>query len=252
MTQLAIDRAADADRLRGDEPLDRRRHLQRPRLPQEQRARGLLLGAARAAADRLDRRLRPPAARRGHQLRRHRPRRGHRRCRRSGSATSTVLTQRAAAAVASPFASVRMRQFDATGAPGRRCLTGGPVPLAELLAEHDIVVNCILQDTDAPLMFVTNEDLARFPPGSAVRRRLLRRGHGLRVGAPDDVRRPDVRRSATASTTTPSTTARRTCGTRRPGRTARRCSRTCRRSWPGPRPGPRTRRSAARSRSRRA
>ena len=42
----------------------------------------------------------------------------------------------------------------------------GALPVAELLAEHDIVVNCILQDTDEPLMFVTNDELARFAPGS--------------------------------------------------------------------------------------
>ena len=66
----------------------------------------------------------------------------------------TVLTQRPTSAVASPFASVRMRRFK----PGD--------PMAGLLAEHDIVVNCILQDTDNPLIFVTNDDLARFQRGS--------------------------------------------------------------------------------------
>ena len=79
--------ARDADRLGGDEPLERGRPLQRPRLPQEQRAGGLLLGPARVLAARDQRRLRPPAARRGHQLRRHRARRGHGPCRRSASAT---------------------------------------------------------------------------------------------------------------------------------------------------------------------
>ena len=34
-----------------------------------------------------------------------------------------------------------------------RLTDGGRVPLARFLAEHDIVVNCVLQDTDAPLMF---------------------------------------------------------------------------------------------------
>jgi alanine dehydrogenase len=42
----------------------------------------------------------------------------------------------------------------------------GPVPTAEFLARHDIVVNCVLQDTDAPLMFVADPELAAFPPGS--------------------------------------------------------------------------------------
>ena len=43
---------------------------------------------------------------------------------------------------------------------------GGSV--AEALAEHDISVNCILQDTDDPQMFVTNEDLGLFQRGSVV------------------------------------------------------------------------------------
>jgi alanine dehydrogenase len=43
---------------------------------------------------------------------------------------------------------------------------GGPVPIAEFLARHDIVVNCVLQDTDAPLMFVTRDELRLFAPGS--------------------------------------------------------------------------------------
>jgi alanine dehydrogenase len=71
-----------------------------------------------------------------------------------GISDVTVLTQRHTSAVASPFASVRMRHFK----PGE--------PLADILAEHDIVVNCILQDTERPLIFVMNEDLDRFKPGS--------------------------------------------------------------------------------------
>ena len=71
-----------------------------------------------------------------------------------GISDVTVLTQRPTSAVASPFASVRMRRFK----PGD--------PMAGLLAGHDIVVNCILQDTDNPLIFVTNDDLARFQRGS--------------------------------------------------------------------------------------
>ncbi len=43
---------------------------------------------------------------------------------------------------------------------------GGPVPVAEFLAQHDIVVNGVLQDTDAPLMFVTRDELPLFAPGS--------------------------------------------------------------------------------------
>ena len=81
----------------------------------------------------------------------------------------SVLTQRPVAAVDARFAEVRMLQFapdpdhpGRTLAHGRREVS----PLVDVLAEHDIVVNCILQDTEAPLMFVMNEDLGRFRPGT--------------------------------------------------------------------------------------
>jgi alanine dehydrogenase len=52
--------------------------------------------------------------------------------------------------------------------PGRTLALKAPEPgpLVEVLAEYDIVVNCILQDTDDPLMFVMNDDLDRFKPGT--------------------------------------------------------------------------------------
>ena len=42
------------------------------------------------------------------------------------------------------------------------------MPTAEFLAQHDIVVNCVLQDTDAPLMFVSEDELDAFRPGSLI------------------------------------------------------------------------------------
>ena len=58
----------------------------------------------------------------------------------------------------------------------------GRVPLAGYLAENDIVVNCTLQDTEAPLTYLSDDDLDAVPAGQPDRRRVLRRGHGLRVG----------------------------------------------------------------------
>jgi len=81
----------------------------------------------------------------------------------------TVLTMRDVTAVASPVPSVVLDHLDRTEAdPSRTTVqtTTGPVPTAEFLARHDIVVNCVLQDTDAALMFVTDAELARFAPGS--------------------------------------------------------------------------------------
>ncbi|GGS15938.1 alanine dehydrogenase [Streptomyces aureoverticillatus] len=86
-----------------------------------------------------------------------------------GVSDVTVLTQRAAAAVASPMPSVVMEHFaEEEGDPSRlRALTAaGSVPIAEYLAGFDIVVNCIRQDTDAPLVFVTDKELALFRPGT--------------------------------------------------------------------------------------
>ena len=82
-----------------------------------------------------------------------------------------LLTHRDVNAVASPIHSARLVQFEQdSGDPGRCHALGenGPVPLAEFLAGHDIVVNCVLQDTEAPLMFVTGDDLGFFAPGSLI------------------------------------------------------------------------------------
>jgi alanine dehydrogenase len=82
-----------------------------------------------------------------------------------------VMTHREVNAVASPIHSARIVRFELDdGHPGRSQALpeSGPVPLAEFLAEHDIVVNCVLQDTDAPLMFVTGSDLGSFSPGSLI------------------------------------------------------------------------------------
>jgi alanine dehydrogenase len=82
-----------------------------------------------------------------------------------------VLTHRDVAAVASPIHSARMVRFEPdAGNPGRSCALGesGRVPLAAYLAGFDVVVNCVLQDTSAPLMFVTGDDLAAFSPGSLI------------------------------------------------------------------------------------
>ena len=82
-----------------------------------------------------------------------------------------VLTHRGVTAVGSPIHSARMVHFDHDDADPRRshALTDdGRVPLAGFLAEHDIIVNCVLQDTDAPLTFLIEEDLPTLAPGSLV------------------------------------------------------------------------------------
>jgi alanine dehydrogenase len=72
-------------------------------------------------------------------------------------------------AVASPIPSVVLDHMDRRKDDPRRAVVhaeSGPLPVAEFLARHHIVVNCVLQDTDSPLTFVSDDELAAFPPGS--------------------------------------------------------------------------------------
>ena len=80
----------------------------------------------------------------------------------------SVLTQRHVAAVASPIHSVRMITFEQDpDRPGDTLeLDGRDESVEEFLAGHDIVVNCVLQDTDAPLTLVTNAELPLFARGT--------------------------------------------------------------------------------------
>ena len=82
-----------------------------------------------------------------------------------------VLTNRGVAAVGSPIHRVLIRQFDHDPEPphlSHVVTDRGRVPLAAYLAENDIVVNCTLQDTNAPLMFLDLADLAAFRRGSLI------------------------------------------------------------------------------------
>jgi alanine dehydrogenase len=82
-----------------------------------------------------------------------------------------ILTNRGVTAVGSPIHSARMVQFDHDDADPRRSHAdsdAGRIPLPEFLAEHDIIVNCALQDTDAPLTFLIEDDLATLAPGTLI------------------------------------------------------------------------------------
>ncbi len=81
----------------------------------------------------------------------------------------TALTMRDVTAVASPISGVVLANiYRDEDDPSRTLIEteDGTVPTAEFLAGFDIVVNCVLQDTDAPLMFINDSDLAAFAPGT--------------------------------------------------------------------------------------
>ncbi|MFW0775338.1 N(5)-(carboxyethyl)ornithine synthase [Paenarthrobacter nitroguajacolicus] len=82
-----------------------------------------------------------------------------------------VLTNRGVAAVGSPIHSVRIVQFDHDSeAPflSEVITEKGRKPLAPFLAAADIVVNCTLQDPNAPLTYLRTEDLSEFQSDSLI------------------------------------------------------------------------------------
>ena len=82
-----------------------------------------------------------------------------------------VLTQRGVAAVGSPIHTAHITQLNTGDGPTHlsEVLTQtGNVLLPDFLASHDIVVNCTLQDVDAPLTYLRTEDLDRFASGGLI------------------------------------------------------------------------------------
>jgi alanine dehydrogenase len=81
-----------------------------------------------------------------------------------------VLTNREVAAVGSPIPSTQIVQMGRDDESPDRTWADTPddgvMPVAQFLADNDIVVNCVLQDPAAPLIFVTENDLPSFAPGS--------------------------------------------------------------------------------------
>lgn len=82
-----------------------------------------------------------------------------------------VLTHRDPALVESPIHSVQMYQYGRVEDDSRRILVEvdeQQTGIAEFLAQHDVVVNCVLQDPDDPFMFVLNDELKQFDDGSVI------------------------------------------------------------------------------------
>ena len=86
-----------------------------------------------------------------------------------GVADVTVVARPDGSAAAEPIPGAQLVPFEPDPRnPGRAVVPGrgSTTPLVQLLSAYDIVVNCILQDTDAPLVFVTTGELDRFAPTS--------------------------------------------------------------------------------------
>jgi alanine dehydrogenase len=65
-----------------------------------------------------------------------------------------ILTNRGVTAASAPIHSARIVHFEHNDADVRRStvvVDSQPMPLAGFLATHDVIVNCVLQDTAAPV-----------------------------------------------------------------------------------------------------
>ncbi len=105
----------------------------------------------------------------------------------------TVVTHRSVAGVAAPIHGARMLHYERDARDPSRAvvLTGsGLTPMVEFLAQHDIVVNCVLQDPDTPLMFVSAKELALFAPGTLFVDVSCDRGMGFEWAAPTSFEDP--------------------------------------------------------------
>jgi alanine dehydrogenase len=106
----------------------------------------------------------------------------------------TVLTMRDVTAVASPIPSVVIDHIERRPEDDTRTVVrvGDDVTsTAEFLARHDIVVNCVLQDTDRPLMFVSNPELEHFPPGRLIVDVSCDAGMGFEFARPTTFQEPE-------------------------------------------------------------
>jgi alanine dehydrogenase len=106
-----------------------------------------------------------------------------------------VLTNRDIAAVGSPIPSVDILQFrhdDAAPYDSEVMTADGPVPLAPYLAENDIVVNCTLQDPNAPLTYLREDDLDAFRPGSLIVDVSIDEGMGFSWARPTSFAEPMI------------------------------------------------------------
>lgn len=78
-----------------------------------------------------------------------------------------IFTQRGVAAVSAPIHSARIVHFDPAASPAesRAHIDGEWVPMPALLAGHDVIVNCVLQDPTSPMTFLTDHDLPLLDAG---------------------------------------------------------------------------------------
>ncbi len=100
----------------------------------------------------------------------------------------TVFTMRPSLGVLNKIPRVRHAEYELDpDRPGETLVVhddGSREPFGEHLAGYDVIVNCVFQDTDNPLMFVRNAHLPAFKPGSLIVDVSCDRGMGFEFARP--------------------------------------------------------------------
>ncbi|SDK06833.1 Alanine dehydrogenase [Cryobacterium psychrotolerans] len=104
----------------------------------------------------------------------------------------SILTNREISAVSSPIHSAQIVQLGQSddGPEHFALVEEGRVPVPEFLAGHDIIVNCVLQDPNAPLTFLSEADLPTLAPGSLIVDVSCDEGMGFSWARPTSFREP--------------------------------------------------------------
>lgn len=104
----------------------------------------------------------------------------------------TALTMRDVTAVASPIPGVELAQMYRSEEDPDRILIEdeAEVDIAQYLAGFDVVVNCVMQDTDRPMMFVRDDQLDLFGPGQLIVDVSCDRGMGFEFARPTSFEDP--------------------------------------------------------------
>jgi alanine dehydrogenase len=84
----------------------------------------------------------------------------------------TVFTQRPSYGLNAPIPSLKYRQFKRVEPGSSRAVSidenGETKPFADELANYDVIVNCILQNTDAPIMYIQGDEVNNLKPGTLI------------------------------------------------------------------------------------
>ncbi len=81
----------------------------------------------------------------------------------------TVFTQRSVPTVAAPIPGLSYKRYRRAGERRVEAMVGKEaVAMVDVLKEFDVIVNCILQDTDRPLDFLTAQEVELLKPGSLI------------------------------------------------------------------------------------